>query len=110
MIKGVFFDLGGTLFSYRHPAEMLKLTVDGICEKLKLEHDAEEITRQFVLANKQIEHEFAEKAFFLAREYLKTTAARMARILPAFGLGGVVNKGVRAEGLDYLRRSYPAPT
>jgi hypothetical protein len=52
----------------------------------------------------------AERSNFLAREYLKTTAARMARILPAFGLGGVVNKGVRAEGLDYLRRSYPAPT
>ncbi len=75
MIKGVFFDLGGTLFSYRHPAEMLKLTVDGICEKLKLEHDAEEITRQFVLANKQIEHEFAEKAFFLAREYFAAVFA-----------------------------------
>ena len=52
----------------------------------------------------------AERANFLAREYLKTTAARMSRILPAFGLGGVVNKGARAEGLNLLRRSYPAPT
>ena len=51
----------------------------------------------------------AESSNFLAREYLKGTAAQMSRILPVFGLGGVVNKGVRAEGLKFLRRGYPTP-
>jgi hypothetical protein len=51
----------------------------------------------------------AERAGFVAREYLKTTAARMSRILPAFGFGGVVNKAARAEGLTVLGRYFPAP-
>jgi hypothetical protein len=32
---------------------------------------------------------------FAVREYAKTTLARMARVLPAFGAGGVLNKIVR---------------
>ena len=51
----------------------------------------------------------AERANFIAREYVKTTAARMSRILPAFGFGGVVNKAARAEGLELLGRYYPGP-
>lgn len=37
----------------------------------------------------------ATRASFVAKEYLKTTAARMARVLPAFGAGGVLNKKIR---------------
>jgi hypothetical protein len=51
----------------------------------------------------------AQRVSFIAREYLKTTAARMSRILPAFGFGGVVNKAARAEGIALLGRCYPAP-
>jgi len=51
----------------------------------------------------------AERASFIDREYVKTTAARMSRILPAFGFGGVVNKAARAEGLELLGRYYPGP-
>lgn len=32
-----------------------------------------------------------ERASFVAREYAKTVVARWARILPAFGIGGVIN-------------------
>jgi hypothetical protein len=52
----------------------------------------------------------SERASFVAREYLKTTAARMSRILPAFGFGGVVNTAARKEGLHVLDKIYPAPT
>jgi hypothetical protein len=52
----------------------------------------------------------AERAKFVAREYVKTTAARMSRILPAFGFGGVVNTAARKEGIHLLGRIYPAPT
>jgi len=34
---------------------------------------------------------FASRSSFVGREYFKSAAARMARILPAFGLGGVGN-------------------
>mmetsp|Transcript_30753 Transcript_30753/g.60147 ORF Transcript_30753/g.60147 Transcript_30753/m.60147 type:complete len:286 (+) Transcript_30753:360-1217(+) len=40
----------------------------------------------------------ADRWGFIKREYLKTSLARIARIFPAFGVGGVVNKRVRAEG------------
>lgn len=45
---------------------------------------------------------FPERTAFVGREYVKTVLARMARILPAFGVGGVVNKYVRKEGRSWL--------
>ena len=39
----------------------------------------------------------ADRLAFIKKEYLKTAAARIARIFPAFGIGGVVNKKIRAD-------------
>ncbi len=35
---------------------------------------------------------------FVAREYVRTTAARIGRIFPAYGIGGVINTRLRAWG------------
>jgi hypothetical protein len=43
---------------------------------------------------------------FIKREYLKTTLARMSRIFPAFGVGGVVNKALRKDAIALLRDQY----
>lgn len=48
----------------------------------------------------------AERTRFIVREYAKTTAARMARILPAFGAGGVLNKRLRARAHAGLAEKY----
>lgn len=40
------------------------------------------------------------------QEYVKTTLARIARILPAFGIGGIVNKYLRQSGRELLRSQY----
>lgn len=48
----------------------------------------------------------SERISFIKQEYVKTTLARMARIFPAFGIGGVVNKGVRKSGNEFLREYY----
>ena len=48
----------------------------------------------------------AERRVFIGREYVKTVLARMARILPAFGVGGVVNKQIRSSGRQYLVAKY----
>lgn len=48
----------------------------------------------------------ASRAAFIAREYLKTTAARMARILPAFGAGGVLNTRLREAAHSFRVREY----
>ncbi|KAJ1330438.1 hypothetical protein BSLG_009356 [Batrachochytrium salamandrivorans] len=39
---------------------------------------------------------------FVRHEYGVTTMARMARIFPAFGIGGVANKFLRKKGRDWL--------
>lgn len=41
------------------------------------------------------QHSSAERARFVAREYLKSAFARMGRIFPAFGIGGVLNRKLR---------------
>jgi hypothetical protein len=48
-----------------------------------------------------------ERVTFVKQEYMKTAMARMARIFPAFGIGGVVNKWVRKEGNAKLQAMYP---
>lgn len=48
-----------------------------------------------------------ERQTFIKREYVKTVLARMARIFPAFGIGGVVNKYVRKTGNEALQNSFP---
>jgi hypothetical protein len=44
----------------------------------------------------------AERISFIGKEYVKTVLARMARIFPAFGVGGVLNKYVRKQGIAAL--------
>lgn len=51
----------------------------------------------------------SDRIKFVGQEYVKTTLARMARIFPAFGVGGVINKYVRKTGNEMLRRHYHAP-
>jgi hypothetical protein len=48
----------------------------------------------------------SERKTFIQKEYFKTMLARMARIFPAFGIGGVVNKYIRKEGNAKLQASY----
>ncbi len=49
---------------------------------------------------------FSNRFSRVRQEYLKTAFARVARILPAFGVGGVVNKYVRKSGKDWLLGYY----
>jgi len=48
----------------------------------------------------------AERSAFIKREYVKTALARMSRIFPAFGIGGVVNKYIRKSGNEKLQEMY----
>jgi len=45
------------------------------------------------------QHTSAERFAFVKREYLKSAFARMGRIFPAFGIGGVLNRKLR-NGLN----------
>lgn len=39
---------------------------------------------------------------FIQREYFKTMLARMARVFPAYGIGGVLNKSIRKKGVTLV--------
>lgn len=43
-----------------------------------------------------------ERMAFVKQEYVGTTLARMGRIFPAYGIGGVVNKFLRKKGKEFL--------
>ena len=40
---------------------------------------------------------FTQRVFFMRKEYLRTTLARVARILPAYGIGGILNSSIREK-------------
>ena len=44
----------------------------------------------------------AERMRLLSESYWKCVAARMARILPAFGFGGIGNKAFRTQFQDWV--------
>jgi hypothetical protein len=46
----------------------------------------------------------AERISFIKQEYVKSALARMARIFPAFGVGGVLNKKMRVVAREALVR------
>lgn len=54
-------------------------------------------------------HSTAEHTFFIRREYTKTLFARMGRIFPAFGIGGVTNRALRTKGHTALDVAYIDP-
>ena len=49
---------------------------------------------------------FQNRVDLIASNYRKTVAARIARILPAFGFGGIGNKKIRNEAHAYIRRTH----
>jgi hypothetical protein len=45
---------------------------------------------------------FAERMPLMKREYFKSVAARMLRMTPAYGIGGVINLRL----MQYFKRKY----
>lgn len=72
MIRGVFFDVGGTLFSYRNlPAAMSGL-VQTLAKKLELQHEPKTLLAHYVVAHKEADRVYAEKPAYLFRDYFET--------------------------------------
>jgi len=53
---------------------------------------------------------FYDRLTFMKQEYLKTLMARVSRIFPAFGIGGVVNKQLRKQGHTYIHQLQDSQT
>ena len=69
MIKGIFFDVGGTLYTYKNVKATTMETLQALKERLKLEHEFEEVARIYGEANKEVDVLMADKPFYLFRDY-----------------------------------------
>lgn len=50
-------------------------------------------------------HSFQKRVAFIRREYWSTSFARISRILPAYGIGGIINRKLRNTYKEYLGSS-----
>ena len=76
MIKGVFFDLGGTLFSYKKMQTGMMDLFAKMVDRFSLEHDVTEVAHVYNLVGKEVDLEFAQMPFFLGRDYFKANFER----------------------------------
>ena len=73
MIKGIFFDVGGTLYSYRNMQATTMVLLQELSARLELEQDIAELAKHYQLANKESDKLFAPQPAYLFRDYFKTT-------------------------------------
>lgn len=67
MIKGVFFDMGGTLLSYRNLPQTSAVLMERLAAELALE--ATQVTHHYRLANQEVDKQFIDKPYYLIRDY-----------------------------------------
>ena len=51
------------------------------------------------------DNNFSKRLEFIKREYFKTTCARMSRIFPAFGIGGICNRTYKSYFIDKFEKN-----
>lgn len=82
-MRGVFFDLGGTLFSYRNvPRATLPLLLEAV-RRLGVEADRERIRDAYNRASADIGHAYADRAYYLHADLFHDTFMRFADLLGA---------------------------
>ena len=80
-IKGVFFDLGGTLFSYRNVAiTNVPLLVES-ARKMGADCAEHEIKKAYGAASKQVTEHYADKSFYLHRDLFGDIYTRFLQLL-----------------------------
>jgi len=81
--RGVFFDLGGTLFSYRNvPRATVPLLLEAV-ERLGVTADAARIKSAYTVAGRDITEAYADRAYYLHRDFFHDTFMRFADLLGA---------------------------
>ncbi|HKT73531.1 MAG TPA: HAD family hydrolase [Steroidobacteraceae bacterium] len=73
MIQGVFFDVGGTLYSYKNMQPAMMGILRELAERLKLRHEFADVARHYQAANRDVDKLFAQKSFYLFRDYFEAT-------------------------------------
>ena len=81
-IRGVFFDLGGTLYSYRNLKRALAPLVLEAAERLGSDiSDRKHIGRAYTDAGQAVAEIYAERSYYLHNDYFRDTFDQFARRL-----------------------------
>lgn len=83
MTRGIFFDLGGTLFSYRHvPRATVPLLLEAV-RRLGVTAAPDKIKTAYTTASHDVTHAYADRAYYLHRDFFHDTFMRFADLLEA---------------------------
>lgn len=72
MLKGVFFDLGGTLFSYRTMSQSLDNILSRFAQRQGRNHSREMLASAYHHGTRVANQTFAKRPFYLIRDYFQT--------------------------------------
>jgi HAD superfamily hydrolase (TIGR01549 family) len=81
MIKGVFFDLGGTLYSYRDIPRVTISLLYQANEKLSMSASPEDIKKSYQEATVQIANAYSDKIYYLHEDLFKDIFMLFCRLL-----------------------------
>jgi len=79
--RGVFFDLGGTLFSYRELFRATRNRITSAAERLGVTATRREVGRAYASASQAVTHQYAGRAFYLHRDLFRDIFRRFAENL-----------------------------
>lgn len=81
MIKGVFFDVGGTLYSYRNLPSTMAGLIRELAERLALDRPVVDLMPLYQRANKEVDKLYAEKPAYLFKHYFEAVYHRFLGLL-----------------------------
>ena len=82
-MQGVFFDLGGTLFSYRNvPRVTVALLIEAVA-RLGVQVSNQQIKDAHAQASRDMSFAYAERAYYLHADFFRDTFKRFAELLRA---------------------------
>jgi HAD superfamily hydrolase (TIGR01509 family) len=79
--KGVFFDLGGTLYSYRDVRRTLGPLVAAAAGRMGAGTDVKNIGTAYKQAGMDIAHVYAQRSYYMHRDYFADVFKRFAELL-----------------------------
>ncbi len=75
-VRGVFFDLGGTLFSYSGIRRATTPLLMEAIRRMGISGEPPEISRAYQRASREVSEEYAAKSFYLHRDLFRDTFVR----------------------------------
>lgn len=97
-LKGVFFDLGGTLYSYRNVPHATKQLLLEACNRMGIKPDQNTIMAAYDRAFRKVARIYAEKAYYLHRTIFRDTFKHFVECI-----GAAPNRDVE----DWYSEAYP---